>query len=159
MQTGNKFLETAKEVALSNMVRLHIAPECIAAFRDKQRIWCSERQIIRVNGIMKPVACGTLYDAEQTGYTYHDKVMLAVSRVKQDGYLPYHVVQANTTFGNLFSVLYTGGDESLLITAEDYDETYGYSVSSYVYNADDDMLSEYGYIYVRPTLGGVLRTA
>lgn len=145
-----------KEMAIRDLETLNVLPECVAAFEKNESVWCSERQILNID--KTPRICGVLYDAETPNYTFYAQAREAIARVRKDGFLPYHIVQTDTSFGNLFAVLYASENDQP-ISSRDCDAEYGYVVPAYVYNSDDNMLSEYGYICIKSSGGGIVRTA
>ena len=79
----------------------------------------------------------------------------AIKRVKAGGNLPYAVIFSKTEFGDLYAVLFVSKDEDEW--AYERPDENGY-VYAYVYNATDDICSEYGSIGVKALYGGLDRT-
>ena len=148
-----------KEIAIKNLKTLGVYAPAIEAFKaDEKNVWCSERTPLAIAGVGKKVM-GTLYDIYQSGgYTYQSECDAAIRQVREDGYLPYHVIQTNMEFGNTFAVLYVS-EEADGVEHADKDDKYGFIIYAYVYNADAPELSEYGSIGVTESGGGLIRTA
>lgn len=75
---------------------------------------------------------------------------------EKNGGLVYHVILTHMEFGDTFSFLYVPGDEeewsmdtNLIKDGECY---------SYTWNKDAPEMSDYGYIGIKPIMGGVMRT-
>ena len=77
-------------------------------------------------------------------------------RLQQEtGNLVYHVVKTRTTFGLMYSFFYVSKyEEEWFMDNADLQE--GYAVC-YVYNADDELSSEYGSIGFEMKFGGIVR--
>ena len=149
-------VEEMKKIALKNLRTIKVHPEVIQQFdEDVNNVWCSERQRL---GAMR---FGILYDTTQPNYTYEKEIKAALAYVREQGDLPYHVIQTNMEFGNTFAVLYISHDEEeeSAITQDNLiSKEYGYRTYAYVYNADDDDCSEYGGIAIKEAGGGIIRT-
>lgn len=148
-----------KEIAVANMVKLGMLPQCIMEFRkDANNIWCSECQPSDSERIPNKVA-GLLYKITN-GYFFQKEAAEAIAKVREAGFIPYHVIQTKSSWGNLFTVLFVTQDGEGLLTDEDfYDEEHGYCAPSYVYNATNNDLSEFGSVYIKSSAGGLIRTA
>lgn len=125
---------TQKEVALCELKRLHVMNEVVARLQKSD------------NGLFISEFGGILYDMDENAWK-------AVEEVRKYGGYPYHVIRS----GSMYAVLYV---------PEDYKETsyFAYNVKdgligAYVYNASEPMFSEFGDIIVKPTNGGIARTA
>ena len=69
----------------------------------------------------------------------------------------YHVIRNNTEFGELLAYLYVSNDED----EWGYDRNDlkdGYACA-YVKNLDEEAFSEFGSIAIKPSFGGLIRTA
>lgn len=74
---------------------------------------------------------------------------------QETGNLVYHVVKTRTTFGLMYSFFYVSKyEEEWFMDNADLQE--GYAVC-YVYNADDELSSEYGSIGFEMKFGGIVR--
>lgn len=74
---------------------------------------------------------------------------------QETGNLVYHVVKTRTTFGLMYSFFYVSKyEEEWFMDNADLQE--GYAVC-YVYNADDELSSEYGSICFEMKFGGIVR--
>lgn len=150
-------MEEMKEIAIANLKKLNVQPSAIEAFeKDVSNVWCSEHIKLGTTRV------GALYEINQAGgYTYEEECSKAIKKVKEDGGLPYHVVQTRFTSGNTFAVLYASPyeEDEGLITDDCAIVLREYEVCSYVYNADVEDMSEYGYITVKGSCGGIIRTA
>lgn len=74
---------------------------------------------------------------------------------RETGNLVYHVVKTKTTFGLMYSFFYVSKyEEEWFMDNADLQE--GYAVC-YVYNADDELSSEYGSIGFEMKFGGIVR--
>ena len=76
---------------------------------------------------------------------------------KETGYVPYHVIHNMTEFGELLSILYVSSEKDEW--KEDEAEALEGIQMAYVKNVSDNFCSEYGRIGVRPSFGGLVRTA
>ncbi len=112
--------EAMKEEAIFRMKKFSMWDRVISDFKKKGKIFQSE-----AGGII---------------YNLNDKAKVAVERIEKEGYLPYAVVVTNTTFGELYSVLYvsTNGEDWSL----ERPNSNGIALN-YTYNATDDIFSEY----------------
>ena len=74
---------------------------------------------------------------------------------QETGNLVYHVVKTRTTYGLMYSFFYVSKyEEEWFMDNADLQE--GYAVC-YVYNADDELSSEYGIIGFEMKFGGIVR--
>ena len=96
--------------------------------------------------------------SERGGIVYEldDNAKLAVKKITDKGYLPYHVVVSNTEFGTLYDVLYVS----------DCTDNWPYErvdkigiIQNYCYNATNKMMSEYGSSQYISSNGGLTRIA
>ncbi len=99
---------------------------------------------------------GTVYMSETAGIVYdlNNDAKKAVKKVTDDGMLAYAVIRQNTTFGEVYTVLYvsTRTDEWIY----EIPTNKGW-LMSYVYNASCDDMSEYGSVQVKQVSGGLVR--
>lgn len=91
-----------------------------------------------------------------------------IKEIEADGeHAVYHLVRTRMSLGGDIVTM----TAYLVVTKEDidedgedigfddFDDTYGYRVFAYVVNEDWDDCSEWGYIMVKPSFGGLKRTA
>ena len=132
-----EFKQKQKIEAINRMKKLKIHKNAIKDFEKEDKINFSEW-------------LGALYWADE-------KLDEILAEFKKDnpGYLPYHAIHTQTTFGELYSILYVGTDEDeWKLDNEDLND--GYAMS-YVYNCDTPEFSEFGTIAIKPSFGGLVR--
>lgn len=152
--------KSAARLALENMKMLQLSPKCVDAFRTDHSIWCSERLDLMMAGEKEPIlTAATIYDTADPEYPYSREVQKALALVRDMDCFPYHVVQANTAIGNLFAVLYTTGEEEECPPESVNGKSYVYEVPAFVYNATQPNFSEFGFIWVKPKDGALVRVA
>ena len=122
--------------AVERMKKLHLWERIIDEFEKNNKIYQSETG-------------GILYDPDKTA----QKVIKDIS---EKGYVPYHVVVSNATFGTCYNVLYVSNDTGSW--KMERPDRYGI-LHVYVYNASAQEFSEYGEICVQNSNGGLIRTA
>lgn len=125
-----------KEEAIKRMKMLEIMPQPIKEFKEDGLLNLSE------NGIL---------------YWLNDEQNKMVRDWEAEtGNVVYHVIHSYTNIGELFSFLYVSNHE------EEWDRDEQCikdgETLAYVVNKDMPDCSEYGYIGVKPFIGGVLRT-
>lgn len=76
---------------------------------------------------------------------------------KKYGYLVYHVIDNPTSIGRMHSYLYVSSNEEEW--EQDQQDLKDGCPIVYVENVDDEILSEFGSIGIKPRSGGVIRTA
>ena len=137
---GDKQMEVTKEMMKAeaikrmNMLRLH--RNAIEEFETEDKLNLS--------------LGGFLYWLNDS-----QKEMIA-SFEERNNCMAYHCIESNTEFGKLLSVLYVSNHpEEWSFDIEDLKE--GYPIA-YVFNLDDDCLSEFGSIGVVNRFGGLVRT-
>lgn len=129
-------IELSKAEAVLRMKNLNIMQEIIKRYEEKDEILFSEFG-------------GILYDL-------NEEAKEAVAKVKEKGFLPYHVIRSQTEFGDVYAVLYVSNQtEEWKSERRDKNGT----IYSYVYNATNPSFSEFGSIMVESCNGGLLRTA
>jgi len=69
----------------------------------------------------------------------------------------YHVIRNNTEFGELLAYLYVSNDEDEW--GYDRDDLKDGYACAYVKNLDEEAFSEFGSIEIKPSFGGLIRTA
>ena len=125
------------EEALKRMKALKMLDNPIKEFEEEQKINKSE------NG-------GILYWLDD------EENEIVKEFEKDNGCLVYHAILNYTDFGKIYSFLYVSKDDDEWKI--DMENIKNGEVLSYVYNQTDPMCSEYGYIGIRPSFGGVMRT-
>jgi hypothetical protein len=135
--------DVLKQEALRRMEYFGLDNQCISAFRNNDAVWQSE------NG-------GFLYEVE-------DDVQSIINDFQHriEGALVYHVIKSYMNVGGdemtMYSLLYVYPDSDGLWLMEEDDAEKGI-VSAYVYNETIPEFSECGPIYIRPNIGGLVRT-
>lgn len=133
-----------KAEAIKRMKLLKIMPEIIKEFEDNGTLYVSER--------MSNIFPATLYWA-----TNYEGLMDKVREFeKEHDSLVYHIQLTHLAFGDCFSFL----------CVSSYEDEWGMDIAgikngeclAYVYNASDPWCSEFGYIGIEPSMGGVSRT-
>ena len=134
-----------KEEALKRMSILKIMKEVREDFEKNDRVYYSERQSAIFNA--------TLYWLDNNA----DYVQIVKDFEKKHNALVYHCQLTHLTYGDNLSILYVSKhenewekDKELLRSGETF---------AYVKNLEDDFCSDMGYIGIKPSMGGVLRTA
>ena len=133
-----------KEEALKRMKMLHIMKEVIDDFKENDKVYYSERQNSFFNA--------TLYWLDNHP-EWEEKVKEFQNKY---GFLVYHCQLTHTQMGDLLSLLYVDKDEDNW-ERERKDILDG-EVFAKVINLDDDFCSDYGYIGIKPSMGGITRT-
>lgn len=145
MELEKTLKEKQKEEALKRMRMLHLLPNVIKDFEKKNKVYYSERQNKIFNAILYWV------DNEKK---YVDVVN---EFEKKHNCLVYHCQLTHMEFGDCLSLLYVSEDENEWSQdIKDIREGYAFA---YVANLDEPSYSEFGTIGIRPSQGGVLRTA
>lgn len=123
------------EEALRRMEILKLSKQCVNAFK-KGIVWESE-------GI------GALYECNEQEKQYIKEIE------ERYDILVYHMIHNVFEFGECYTMLYVSSDESeWKYDCKDIADGY---VLSYVKNVDDDICSEFGTVYVKPSIGGLVR--
>ena len=111
--------------------------------RKERHLFYSERQ----NSFLSAV----LYDMKPEW-----KPIIEKFEEENNAYV-FHAQLTHTEFGDLLSLLYLSRDsEELKLNVRDY---YSQQVLAYVINLDDPACSEFGYISLAGSMGGIKRTA
>jgi len=130
--------EEQKTEALWRMGKLQLFPEVIKDLRESNRLFLSER-------------IGFLY------WLNEEEQEMIRQWEEETGNFVYHVIKSNIEFGLCYSFLYVS------IHAEEWPTDRGNLQSMmplvYVKNATYDDCSEYGFIAVKPNIGGLVRIA
>jgi ferredoxin-thioredoxin reductase catalytic subunit len=126
-----------REEAVRRMEMLRMSSQCISAFK-RGIVWESE-------------GMGALYECND------EEKKLVEDFEKQYGGVVYHVIHNMFEFGECYSMLYVSKDiEEWRSDRADLED--GYAMA-YVKNIDDDLCSEFGTIGIKPSIGGLVRTA
>ena len=145
METKNTttLLERQKQEALARMQMLGLMGNVRKAFRNGT-LYYSERQNAYFNAVLYFLDNNPEWAAK-------------VRELEQDkGILVYHAQLTHTSMGDMLSLLYVSKhecewvlDRKALAQAE---------TCAYVMNLDDPDCSEFGWIGIKPAMGGVVRT-
>ena len=128
--------DTINEEVISRMTKLHLWNNIITRYKKDKTIFMSE-------------TAGIIYEL-------NEDAKKAANYVKEMGYTPYHIIRTNTTFGELYAVLYVSNNTEDW-TLERYNEKDNI-ITSCVYNKDTNSY-EFGDIGISPANGGIVRTA
>lgn len=136
--------EKQKQECIARMEMLHIMPKVIGDFKRSGKIYYSERQNSFFNATLywlknEPEYAKVVKDFEE-----------------EYGAMVYHAQLTHLTFGDCLSLLYVSKNEE----EWEYDKNNlkENSAMAYVKNLTDDDCSEFGYIGIKSSLGGVTRT-
>lgn len=133
-----------KEEALERMHMLKLMPSVIKDFKDHEKVYYSERQ----NAFFKAI----LYWVSN-----EDKYVELIDHFEMEhNALVYHAQLTHTEFGDLLSLFYVSQYENGW--KQDKMDIIDQEAMVYVANLDDELLSEFGYIGIESTQGGVMRT-
>lgn len=133
-----------KQEALKRMRMLQIMPNVIKDFEKNNKVYYSERQ--------NSFFLATLYWLDN----HKEYVDLVKDFEKTHNAIVYHAQLTHLTFGDCLSLFYVSENEEEW--SMDKDNISNGEMISYVANLDDDDCSEFGYIGVKPAMGGVVRT-
>lgn len=137
--------EKQKAEALKRMRMLNLMSNVIKDFEKKNKVYYSERQ----NNIFNAI----LYWVDNK----KEYVDLVNEFEKKHNALVYHCQLTHMEFGDCLSLLYVSqNEEEWEQDTNDIREGYAFA---YVANLDCPQDSEFGTIGIRPSQGGVLRTA
>lgn len=145
MEIEKTLKEKQKEEALKRMRMLQLLPNVIKDFEKKNKVYYSERQNKFFNAVLYWV------DNEKK---YVDVVN---EFEKKHNCLVYHCQLTHMEFGDCLSLLYVSENENEW-SQDKKDIKEGYAFV-YVANLDTPSYSEFGTIGIKPSQGGVLRTA
>lgn len=143
MITDKKIL---KEEALRRMNKLNLMQDVINLFSKEDKLYYSERQ----SGLMPAV----LYWLDNK----EEYVKMVKEFEERTGYVVYHVIKTNTSFGEILDFLFVST----------YDDDWDYEIEKYgehirvmsmANNLTDEHMSDMGSIYVKPKMGGLERIA
>lgn len=134
-----------KQEAIKRMKMLNLSKEVIDDFKNNNRIYYSERQNQFFNAILYWVDNDENY------------VKIVKDFEKKSKCLVYHCQLTHLEFGDCLSLLFVSN----------YEEDWDYEnqllkqgiAFAWVENLDDDTCSEMGTIGIKPSMGGIVRTA
>ena len=130
--------EQQKIEAISRMKTLNLHSNAIKEFEKEDLINISE-------------SYGVLYWLNESQKEY-------VKEFEQEfNAVVYHVIYNNTEFGELLAFLYVSNDEDEW--GYDRDDLKDGYACAYVKNLDEAAFSEFGSIGIKPSFGGLIRTA
>ena len=137
--------EKQKQEALKRMKILKLMPEVIKDFKDNDRIYYSERQNKFFNAV--------LYWLDNN----QEYVEIVKEFEQKHNVVVYHCQLTHLEFGDCLSLLYVSEDENEWpMEKEELAQGYAYC---YVRNLDCEYDSDWGSIGIKPSMGGVVRTA
>lgn len=134
-QASELTYELMKKEALQRMRSLDLYSKIINEYENSDKIYFSEFG-------------GMLYDLDEIAKR-------AVAKCRELGYVPYHVVKTNTTFGNLVQVLYVSNDVDNWPYERKQKNDCLYNLC-YMENVDDYEFGESKFVAAN---GGLVRTA
>lgn len=132
----NKQLQKNEAIARMRMLKLH--ENAIREFDEEGVINLSE-------------SIGMLYWLDEK-----QNEMVKQFELKHNSVV-YHVIHSNTEFGELLAFLYVSEHKNEW--GYDRDDIKNGIALAYVKNLDDDICSEFGSIGIKPSFGGLIRTA
>lgn len=145
METKNTttLLERQKQEALTRMQMLGLMGNVRKAFRNGT-LYYSERQNAYFNAVLYFLDNNPDWAAK-------------IRELEQDkGILVYHAQLTHTSMGDMLSLLYVSKHETEW--ALDRKALAQAETCAYVMNLDDPDCSEFGWIGIKPAMGGVVRT-
>lgn len=134
-----------KEEAIERMKLLHIMPQVIKDFEENGRVYYSERQ--------SPIFNATLYWLDN----HKEYVDLVKEFEKKHHALVYHAQLTHLVYGDNLALFYVSNEEEEW--EQDKQDILHGQLFSRVLNLDCEYDSDFGYIGVKPSMGGVVRTA
>ena len=137
--------EKQKAEALQRMRMLQLMPQVIKDFEKNNKVYYSERQNAFFNAILYWLDNDERY------------VKIINEFEKKHNCLVYHCQLTHMEFGDLLSLLYVSeNEEEWEQDKQDLREGYAFS---YVANIGCECYNDFGTIGIRPSQGGILRTA
>ena len=111
-----------------------------------------------LESVLKDFRNGTLNESENGGCLYwlneNEKKIVEQFESEHEAVV-YHVIHQYTNVGELYSLLYVNyDDEEWAANSEDLGNG---EALAYVWNASTPDFSEFGYIGIRPQIGGLVR--
>ena len=147
MSKGAKIMtrEKQKAEAIKRMKALKLMPQVIKDFEKKDKVYYSERQNAFFNAVLYWLDNEKRY------------VDLVKEFEKKHNALVYHCQLTHLEFGDCLTLLYVSDTEEEW-PMDNRLLSEGYPMA-YVYNLDDETCSEFGSVGIKPSMGGVARTA
>lgn len=137
--------EKQKNEALKRMAMLNLMPQVIKDFEKKDKVYYSERQNAIFNAIL-------YWLDNEPNY-----VEIVKQFEEKHNCLVYHCQLTHMEFGDLLSLLYVSENEEEW--EQDKKDLREGCAFSYVANIDCECYNDFGTIGIKPSQGGVLRTA
>lgn len=137
--------EKQKNEALKRMAMLNLMPQVIKDFKKNNKVYYSERQNAFFNAIL-------YWLDNEPNY-----VELVNKFEKEHNCLVYHCQLTHMEFGDILSLLYVSENEEEW--EQDKKDLREGCAFSYVVNIGCECFNDFGTIGIRPSQGGVLRTA
>ena len=119
-----------------------------------------------MGNVRKAFENGTLYYSERQNAFFNAVLYFLdnnpewaarIKELEQDkGILVYHAQLTHTTMGDMLSLLYVSDSE--IEWASDRNALAKAETCAYVMNLDDPDCSEFGWIGIKPSMGGIVRT-
>ena len=140
-----------KAEAIKRMELLDLYRDVIKEFKADDTLYYSEQT--RLGGILYWVSNNPEW--EEMIRRFEEKNQALV----------YHVIHSYSNIGETLLILYVScndlewEDDREMLAKEEYDEEYGFRVMSYVIALDGRGVSEKGSAFVKPAMGGIIRTA
>lgn len=136
--------EIQKQEAIKRMRLLQIMPQVVKDYEKNDRVYYSER--------LGSVFLATLYWLDN----HQEYVDLVKEFEKKHKALVYHAQLTHMECGDCLSLFYVSKDKDNW--SQDIKDILDGMLYSYVVNLQCDYDSEFGYIGVKPVMGGVVRT-
>ena len=144
METENTLKQRQKEEAIKRMKLLQIMPQVIQDFKKNDKLYYSERQ--------NSFFLATLYWVDN-----HEEYVSAIKEFEEKhNALVYHAQLTHLEFGDNLALFYVSEYEEEW--EMDKDNILEGQVFSRVINLDCEYDSDFGYIGIKPFMGGVVRT-
>ena len=137
--------EKQKQEALKRMQMLQLMNEVRKDFKESGRVYYSERQNSLFNAVLYWIDNNDTY------------TKIVKDFEKKHNALVYHCQLSHLEFGDCLSLLYVSAEEEEWQQDNEWLNE-GYPLV-YVVNLDNESYSEFGTIGVRPSMGGIVRTA
>lgn len=137
--------ERQKQEAIKRMKMLKLMDNVVEEFKDKGTLYYSERMNAMFNAV--------LYWVDN----HEEWSKMIKDFEKKWGFMVYHAQLTHTYVGDILSLLYVTKDE------EEWEQDRQDIKDGVVYakcvNLNDDYFSEYGYIGIKPSMGGIVRVS
>lgn len=137
--------EKQKQEALKRMKELKLMREVVNDFKENGKVYYSERQNAMFNAVLYWIDNNDEY------------VEIVKKFEKKHNALVYHCQLTHLEFGDCLSILYVSkNEEEWEYDREDLMNGYAFA---YVRNLQNEYDSDFGSIGIKPSMGGILRTA